>query len=347
MTAQRYHALKVKAVNEETHDAKSVVFEVPPELAETFRYRPGQFLTLRLPVLGRHLPRCYSMSSAPTLDAHLRVTVKRVKDGRGSNWVCDRVRPGDTLEVMAPAGVFTPGSLQGDFLLCAGGSGITPVFSILRSALAHGQGRVRLLYANRDERSVIFRDELNALAAAHPARLQVIHWLDSVQGVPSVAQLAELARPWAQAQAFICGPSLFMDAMVSALDKAGMPGEHVHVERFVSLPDEEDVAAINAAAPAPAAAVERATVEMELDGEVHVLDVAGTETLLDAALKAGINAPHSCQAGMCASCMCQVVEGEVHLRHNEVLDAKDLAKRWTLSCQALPTTERVKVRFPS
>lgn len=346
MTIQRYHALEVRAVTEETHDAKSVVFEVPPELAETFKYRPGQFLTLRLPVLGRHLPRCYSMSSAPTLDAHLRVTVKRVKEGRGSNWVCDRVRPGDTLEVMAPAGVFSPASLQADFLLCAGGSGITPVFSILRSALAHGQGRIRLLYANRDERSVIFRDELNALAAAHPARLQVIHWLDSVQGVPSVAQLAELARPWVQAQAFICGPGLFMDAMVSALEKAGMPGEQVHVERFVSLPDEEDVAAINAAAPARSATVERATVEMELDGEVYTLEVGGTETLLDAALKAGINAPHSCQAGMCASCMCQVVEGDVHLRHNEVLDAKDLAKRWTLSCQALPASARIKVRFP-
>ena len=116
--------------------------------------------------------------------------------------------------------------------------------------------------------------------------------------------------------------------------------------RSVSLPDEEDVAAINAAAPAPAATVERATVELELDGELYTLEVGGTETLLDAALKAGINAPHSCQAGMCASCMCQVVEGEVHLRHNEVLDAKDLAKRWTLSCQALPMTERVKVRFP-
>ncbi|GAB1460648.1 hypothetical protein MASR2M50_24220 [Thauera sp.] len=94
MTIQRYHALEVRAVTEETHDAKSVVFEVPPELAETFKYRPGQFLTLRLPVLGRHLPRCYSMSSAPTLDAYLRVTVKRVKDGRGSNWVCDHVRAG-------------------------------------------------------------------------------------------------------------------------------------------------------------------------------------------------------------------------------------------------------------
>lgn len=346
MTAQRYHALRVGAVTEETHDARSIVFEVPPELAATFKYRPGQFLTLRLPVLGRHLPRCYSMSSAPTLDATLRVTVKRVAGGRGSNWLCDRVRPGDRLEVMAPAGVFTPPSLQGDFLLCAGGSGITPVFSILRSAIAHGQGRIGLLYANRDERSVIFRDELNALAAAHPARLQVIHWLDSVQGVPSVAQLAELARPWRAAQAYICGPGPFMDAMVSALAQAGMDGARVHVERFVSLPDEEDVEAINAAAPAPATAVERATVELELDGRVHTLDVAGTETLLDAALKAGIEAPHSCRAGMCASCMCQVVEGGVHLRHNEVLDARDLARNWTLSCQALPTTTRLRVRFP-
>lgn len=346
MTAQRYHPLRVQAVTEETHDAKSIVFEVPPELAETFKYRPGQFLTLRLPVLGRHLPRCYSMSSAPTLDASLRVTVKRVPGGRGSNWLCDRLRPGDTVEVMPPAGVFTPASLQGDFLLCAGGSGITPVFSILRSALAHGQGRIRLLYANRDERSVIFRDELNALAAAHPARLQVIHWLDSVQRVPAVAQLAGFARSWREARAFICGPAPFMDAMVSALAQAGMDGERVHVERFVSLPDEEDVAAINAAAPAPATTVERATVELELDGEVHTLSVAGGETLLEAALKAGLNAPNSCQAGMCASCMCQVLEGEVHLRHNEVLDAKDLAKRWTLSCQALPTTERLRVRFP-
>jgi 3-ketosteroid 9alpha-monooxygenase subunit B len=346
MAAQHYHRLKVSAVIDETHDARSFVFEVPAELADTFKYRPGQFLTLRLPVLGRHLPRCYSMSSAPTLDASLRVTVKRVSGGRASNWVCDQVRPGDALEVLAPAGVFTPASLQEDFLLCAGGSGITPVFSILRSALAHGQGRIRLLYANRDERSVIFRDELNALAAQHPARLQVIHWLDSVQGVPSVAQLTELARPFGAAQAFICGPAAFMDAMVSALELAGMDGERVHVERFVSLPDEEDVAAIKAAAPAPAAAIESAMVEIELDGEVHVLEVAGTETLLEAALKAGVAAPYSCQAGMCASCMCQVVEGEVHLRHNEVLDAKDLAKRWTLCCQALPVTERVRVRFP-
>ena len=246
----RYHPLRVSAVTAETHDAKSVVFEVPPALAEEFRYQPGQFLTLRLNIDGRHVPRCYSMSSTPGLDTSPRVTIKRVRDGRGSNWVCDHVKPGDVIEVMAPSGIFVPRSLDGDFLLLAGGSGITPVFSILRTVLAKATGRVTLLYANRDEKSVIFCAELQALAAAHPTRLQVIHWLDSVQGVPSVAQLTELARSrtesaaqsTAPVQAFICGPGLFMDAAVAALQTLNLPPEHIHVERFVSLPDEEALA---------------------------------------------------------------------------------------------------------
>ncbi len=345
----RYHALRVSAVVDETDDAKSLVFEVPPELAETFRYHPGQFLTLRLTVGGRHLPRCYSMSSAPGVDDAPRVTIKRVSEGRGSNWVCDHVKVGDLIELLPPAGVFMPRVLSGDFLLLAGGSGITPVFAILRSALAKGHGRITLLYANRDERSVIFRDELKALAAAYPGRLQVIHWLDSVQGVPSVAQLAELARHSRNAQAFVCGPGLFMDAAVAALQAVEIPPEQIHVERFVSLPDEETQAATAAAvlaAPPLADAVDSAEVELLLDGQTHQLRCGGTETLLEAALKAGLNAPYSCQAGMCASCMCQVLEGSVHLRHNEVLDKKDLAKAWTLACQAVPTSERVRIKFP-
>ena len=162
----RYHALRVRAVVDETHDTKSLVFEVPPALADAFAYQPGQFLTLRLAIDGRHVPRCYSMSSAPGVDDAPRVTIKRVKDGRGSNWVCDRVRAGDMIEVMAPSGVFYPRALSGDFLLLAGGSGITPVFSILRTVLAKAQGRATLLYANRDEKSVIFQSELKALAEA-------------------------------------------------------------------------------------------------------------------------------------------------------------------------------------
>jgi 3-ketosteroid 9alpha-monooxygenase subunit B len=168
---------------------------MPAAEAQAFRYRPGQFLTLRLPVAGRHLPRCYSMSSAP--DGGRRAA-GHGQAGRGRARlklaVRSRAKPGSLLEVLPPAGVFTPRTLDGDFLLLAGGSGITPVFSILRSVLAEGQGRITLIYANRDERSVIFRRELTALAGAHPTRLMVIHWLDSVQGVPSVAQLAELAH---------------------------------------------------------------------------------------------------------------------------------------------------------
>lgn len=344
----RYHGLRVRAVVDETHDARSLVLDVPDDLAEVFHYRPGQFLTLRLPVEGRHVPRCYSMSSAPSVDDALRVTIKRVNGGRGSNWVCDRVKAGDTLEVLPPSGVFTPRTLDGDFLLFAGGSGVTPVLSILRSALTNGSGRICLIYANRDERSVIFRDELNALSGAHPTRLQVIHWLDSVQGVPSVAQLAEHAKSWLHAQAFICGPALFMDAAVAALQGVEMSAAQIHVERFVSLPDEEDTAAASALAAAEVQldGVEHAELEILLDGAVHTIPCGGNETLLDAALRAGLNAPHACQAGMCASCMCLVVEGKVHLRHNDVLDKKDLAKAWTLGCQAIPMSNRVRIKFP-
>ena len=344
--ASRYRRLTVRAVIDETADAKSIVFDVPAADAAAFRYRPGQFVTLRLPIAGRHVPRCYSMSSAPAVDDAPRVTVKRVDGGRGSNWVCDHLKPGDTVEVLPPGGVFTPRSLDGDFLLFAGGSGITPVLSILRSALAQGSGRITLIYANRDERSVIFHRELTALAGAHPQRLLVIHWLDSVQGVPSVAQLAELAMPFRRGQAFICGPGPFMDACVAALQGIEMDAAQIHVERFASLPDEEEGAAAAAAAAAEAPAVEEAEVVVRIAGQTHHIRCKGDETLLAAALRQGIDAPYSCQAGMCASCMCQMVSGQVHMRANDVLDKKDLAKGWVLACQSVPLTPQVAVKYP-
>lgn len=343
MTSARYHRLTVEAVTDETADARSITLAVPDGLADSFRYRPGQFLTLRLAVGGRHLPRCYSMSSTPGLDAALRVTVKRVAGGRGSNWLCEHLQPGDSLEVMPPAGVFTPATLDGDFLLAAGGSGITPVFSILRAVLAQGGGRIRLLYANRDEGSVIFRDALKALAAAHPARLQVIHWLDSVQGIPSVAQLAGFGCSFEAAQAFICGPGPFMDAMASGLAEAGLEASRIYVERFISLPDEEDAPPIEAATPP---VVDSAQVSLLLDGSEHRFACGGGETLLAAAERHGLNLPQSCRVGLCASCMCQVEEGEVVLHHNEALDARDLARRWTLACQATPATPHLRIKFP-
>ncbi|MBV0934716.1 ferredoxin--NADP reductase [Marinobacterium weihaiense] len=345
MSTSRYHNLQVEQVVQETDDAVSLQFALDADQVERFRYRPGQFLTLRLPWQGEHLLRCYSMSSAPTVDSRLRVTVKRVVEGRGSNWICDNVKAGDRIEVMQPAGVFTPESLDGEFLLFAGGSGITPVFSILRSVLLRGRGQVRLIYANRDEQSVIFREALKELLEQYADRLDVIHLLDAVQGRPTVSLLKRLSCGFEQARAFICGPGPYMDAAEQALQELKLPPAHIHVERFVSLPSEESRDEDQQAALTESAEIDEAQVAIELDGQHYELQCQGDETILDAAEKAGIELPYSCMAGMCASCMCEVTEGEVKLLHNDVLDERDLSQGMTLTCQAVPTSAKVRLKY--
>jgi 3-ketosteroid 9alpha-monooxygenase subunit B len=339
---ETYYSLRIREVVEETADAKSLIFEVPSADAGTFRYRPGQFLTLRVSHQGRHLLRCYSLASCPLTNDAPRVTIKRVVDGRASNWICDRAKAGDTMEVKPPAGHFTPRSLDGDFMFFAGGSGITPIMSIIKSALLAGRGRLSLIYANRDERSVIFRDALSALVRENPSRLQIVHWLDSVQGIPLASNFEQLAKPFAGADSYICGPEAFMDTALTGVRALGMPPARVHVERFVSLPDEED-AAPEAGAPA---ADEEIHLEVKLDGIHHELKCSRSEPLLNAMLRAGLKAPHSCRAGACATCMCTLEEGKVHLRNNQVLDKNDLAQGWILACQAIADTPSVRVRFP-
>ncbi|AXQ28118.1 3-ketosteroid-9-alpha-hydroxylase [Solimonas sp. K1W22B-7] len=343
MSKIQYHPLKVAQVIEETADARSLVFEIPAELKDLFKYKPGQFLTLRVPCGARPLPRCYSLSSTPTEDEPLRVTVKRVAGGRASNWLCGCLRAGDTLDVAVPAGIFTPKSYDGDFLLFGGGSGVTPVLSIIRSVLNNGKGRMRLFYANRDERSVIFAAELAKLSREHPKRLQVIHWLDSVQGIPSQAQIEALALGWENAQAFICGPGIFMDTTAAALHGVGFPSSRVHIERFVSLPEESDELPV-------AVAVEGGTVsqvEVELDGETHRFEAQAGELLIDAMEKAGMQPPYSCRAGACAACMCHLDDGEVEMMSNQVLEQSDIAQGWILSCQAVAKSPVVKLRYPT
>ncbi|WGS54031.1 ferredoxin--NADP reductase [Paraburkholderia sp. D15] len=358
MADTRFHRLKVADVIAESADARSFVFDLPPTLREQFSYRPGQFLTLKVPCADAVVQRCYSLSSAPGIDAAPKITIKRVRDGRASNWMCDSVQPGDELDVMAPAGVFTPRSLEGDLLLFAGGSGITPVLSILKSALVNGRGMLTLIYANRDAQSVIFADELRQLGQRHAGRLRVIHWLDSVQGIPQQRHLEELARPWSTQECFICGPALFMENALAAMLSLGLPRAKVHVERFVSLPDLPDLPArgsgvdadANVAASAEPSAESQtsvtAAIETQLDGATfHVTSEPG-ETLLDAMLRAELPAPNSCRSGLCGACMCRVVSGSVTLNANHVLDAADLADGWTLACSATPASATLHVAFP-
>ncbi len=340
MTARRaYHRVRVKAVIDETPEACSLVLSVPPESADAFTYRPGQFLTVRVPhEIGDCVARCYSLSSAPQTDDELKITVKRMADGYASNWICDHVTAGTVLDVLPPAGMFTPASLDQDLLLFAGGSGITPVMSILKAALATGTGRVVLVYANRDERCVIFDGELRRLAARHPDRLTVAHWLDSEQGPPTATALGALIAPFTGFEAFVCGPDPYMTVVEQTLAGLGVPRQRIHVERFVSLSDNPFESPEE---PGPATT----TVEVTLDGQTHRFPWPARTRLLDLLIDRGLNPPFSCRQGNCGACACRITDGEVKLLNNEILEEEDFAEGYILACQAIPLTDRVSVTY--
>ena len=337
MTSERLK-LRVLDVVQETGDAHSIVFDTP----EGFTYKPGQFLTLRLPHVDGPVARCYSVSSAPGVDDHVKVTVKRVEGGRGSNWVCDNVVVGSEIDALPPSGTFTPHSYDVDLLLLAGGSGITPVMSIIKATLAHGTGRMFLVYANRDEQSVIFHAELRELVAKHPDRLIVLHWLESVQGLPSREPLQALVAPWVRGESFICGPSPFMDCAADVLKKLGVGRDRIHIERYTSLQG-DPWAEVEVAAPVEGDKL--AELHVELDGETHQLEWPESTKLLDLLLDKGLDAPYSCREGACSACSVMLVEGEVRMDNNSVLEQEDLDEGWRLACQAHPVSDVVKVSY--
>jgi 3-ketosteroid 9alpha-monooxygenase subunit B len=341
--------LQVAEVVTETDDACSLVFTVPdgpnaPDIpAERLRYAPGQFLTLRVPSdRTGSVARCYSLSSSPFTDDALTVTVKRTADGYASNWLCDHAHPGMKIHVLAPSGTFVPKTLDDDFLLMAAGSGITPMMAICKSALSQGGGQVTLLYANRDEKSVIFAGALRELTARYPDRFSVVHWLESVQGMPNTSTLARLARPYTDRQVFICGPGPFMAAAQDALESLDMPAKQIHVEVFRSL-DTDPFAAVvleeDDSDEPPATAI------VTLDGQTHEISWPRNAKLLDVLLDKGLEAPFSCREGHCGACAVQMKSGSVDMEVNDVLEPSDLADGLILACQARPTSDSVEVDY--
>ncbi|AXT84353.1 3-ketosteroid-9-alpha-hydroxylase [Aeromicrobium sp. A1-2] len=341
--------LTVLDVVEETADARSVVLD-PGEHRGQFGYVPGQFLTVAVPSDQTGLvARCYSLSSAPIDDGPLTITVKRTPDGYASGWICNELRAGDRLRVLPPSGIFTPTDLDADLLLFAGGSGITPMMSIIRTSLARGSGQIVLYYANRDESSVIFAPDLTAMAADHPERLHVVHWLESVQGLPSQAQLSGFASSYLDRDAFVCGPAPFMASTVAALKGLGFPRERRHQEKFVSLggnPFDVTAAAVPAVPAEDTGSAAPAHLQVSLDGEDHEFDdwQPGT-TLLEHLESKGVKAPFSCRLGECSACAVRLLEGEVTMRANDVLDAEDLTEGIRLACQSDAATEKVRVTY--
>lgn len=342
--------LQITDVVAETDDARSLVFGVPdgpddPGIpAGRLKYTPGQFLTLRIPSEETgSVARCYSLCSSPFTDDSLTVTVKRTADGYASNWLCEHAHPGMRVHVLAPSGTFTPKSLDTDFLLMGAGSGITPMMSICKSALTQGSGQVVLLYANRDEKSVIFADALRELTAKYPDRFTVVHWLESVQGLPSTASLARLAAPYLGHQVFICGPAPFMAASRDALASLKVPAGQIHLEVFKSL-DSDPFAAVKIE-ERPDNGDPPASVTVQLDGQTQTLPWPRHVKLLDLLLDQGLDAPFSCREGHCGACACVLKNGEITMEVNDVLEPQDLAERLILACQAHPVTDSVEVTY--
>jgi len=336
-----FHKLQVAGIIQETHDTRSFVLAVPESLRKAFRYRAGQFLTFEVPWNGMQLRRCYSLSSAPETDPWPKVTVKRVDEGRISNWFNDSVNVGDSLLVQAPEGRFSLRSHEGNhgIVLFGGGSGVTPVLSILKSALRTTKRDVKLIYANRDKRSIIFKDEIDLWLAEFHERLEVIHHLDSERGFMSVADVQEHIRGWEDGEFFVCGPTGYMDTVEEAFKASNIDPGQTKFERFISPvdPDRKEASAVLLPEQSDDEIPESFT--MLLEGESHEVPYEKGLTLLESAVKAGYKPPSSCEDGYCGCCMALLKSGKVEMASHEALEPSDIDRGWVLACQARPASQ--------
>jgi ferredoxin-NADP reductase len=330
-----YHQLAVADVVDETADARSFVLAIPPALADRFRYAAGQSCTFRASIGGEPVVRSYSMSSSPDTGDPFTVTVKRVAGGRMSNWMNDALAPGAAIEAMRPAGRFVLRPADVPIVAFAGGSGITPILSIVKTALATTAREIALVYANRHAGSVIFREQLERLRAASGGRLSVHHHLDSERGLLDTAGCAAWIGERTDADFYVCGPAPYMAVVAAGLAQRGVARSQLFVESF-DAPDE------------PPASAERSQTEslvIRLDRRKHTVRYEPGDTILDAARRAGLSPPSACERGNCASCMARVDEGRVAMRANNALSDDEVEEGWVLTCQAVPISREVVVDY--
>lgn len=330
-----YHLLTVADVIDETADTRSFVLEIPPALEERFVYAAGQFCTFRATIGGAPIVRCYSMSSSPDTGDPFTVTVKRVRGGKMSNWMNDTLAPGDAIDVMPPTGLFVLRPAATPIVAFAGGSGITPVLSIIKTALASTAREIVLVYANRGFGSVIFGDALEQLRAGSGGRLSVHHHLDSEKGFLDAAACAALVGDRTQADFYVCGPGPYMEVVETGLDQRGVDPGRLFIERF-ELPDKPPVAS---------EASETESIVIRLERRKQRVAYQPGDTILDAVRRAGLKPPFACQAGNCGTCMAHLDEGTVTMRANNALDVDEVEQGWILTCQSIPTSREVVIDY--
>jgi ring-1,2-phenylacetyl-CoA epoxidase subunit PaaE len=357
MAVPQFHRLTIRDVRPETADAISVAFEVPPELRDAYRFRQGQFLTLREVLDGEDVRRSYSVCvGVPEYErrGELRVAIKRVAGGRFSNWANDSLAPGRAIDVMTPDGRFTtPLDPQRArrYVGFAGGSGITPMLSLIETILStEPASAFTLVYGNRTVASIMFLERLEELKNTYIDRLRLVHVLsdepqevDLLSGLLDEARCRELMRTALAGEtideAFVCGPGPMMDAAEAALRGAGVPPERIHVERFGTPAP--------SGAPKPVAVdAPSAKVVIVIDGkERHLRVPYEGQAILDAGLAAGAALPYACKGGVCCTCRAKVLEGEVRMEKNYTLEPHEIAAGFVLTCQSHPVTQRVVVSY--
>jgi 3-ketosteroid 9alpha-monooxygenase subunit B len=329
-----FHRATVARIIKETADART--FILTPD--EPFPYRAGQYCTFRVTVDGEDLYRSYSMSSAPETDPEMATTVKRVPTGKVSTWMLDNLVEGDEVVLTRPAGTFCLDPTSAPLLGFAGGSGVTPILSLTKSALATTDRPVRLLCADRDRPSVIFDSVISELVDRYPDRLEVIRHLDDQHGLIDAAAVRMFVGPDVDADCYVCGPEGFMTVVKSALTGPG----RLFVENFDIEPKVAETA--TPAAPTEASA-SGGTVTIHLDRKkVSVPRVAG-ETLLESARRAGLSPPFSCEAGNCGTCIGRLTDGHATMRNNDVLEEDEIDDGYILTCQGVPDSESITVVY--
>ena len=347
-----FHALAIRKVIDETSDTRSFVIEIPDHLRDTFRYRAGQFCSFRLRVAGERLVRCYSMSSSPDTEDEFKVTVKRVSGGPVSNWMVDHLAEGDVLDVTPPAGRFClrtdEARRERPLVAFSGGSGITPVISLVKTLLAATGRRASLLYANRDRDSIIFFDELETLSRSNRERFRILHRLDVEQGFVDRSAAAEFVGDDHNADFYICGPGPFMDVVEEALRGVGVGSDRIFIERFTLPPDAAGATQTSSSSAPEAAAdddVRTETVTIVLHGKEHTVAYHPGDTILETARRGGLKAPFSCESGICGTCLGRIKVGAARMKTNNVLTPDEVAEGLVLTCQGVPTTETVTVVY--
>ena len=372
----QFHTIPIARVNRETHDSITVSFDVPNELKDQFQYLPGQYLTLKVPMEGKEERRAYSMSSSPHTDRYITVSVKRLKDGKVSNYLNDHVQPGWELEVLEPMGKFTPPlhpENEKHYVLFGGGSGITPLNSILKSVMhAEPKSRVTLFYGNRDPESIMFQKQLDDLAAQYSDRFQIVHTVDThddnwegdtgrLDATKTRRYIQEyIGEALYRAEYYICGPGPMMDQVIMGLKQFGIDENRIYIERFTKPIPQTDKemetemagATVGSDGRQTAPAKEQTaggdgpkTATILLNGEEKEVEIGLGEVILDAALEHDLDPPFACRMGICTTCKAMLVEGEAEMEENEGLSDDEMEDGYILTCQAHPTTQHVKVDY--